>query len=100
MEGAYAALYGRDFDTRLAPSVRVRYQRTTLVARRGGERITVDREVAFEGAGGLIAIDGRVDNDLERAVAFTDRDAQGIVACPQSDRCAGKGPSTSIDDSA
>ncbi|MCW5716043.1 MAG: polyphosphate polymerase domain-containing protein [Bauldia sp.] len=60
IEGVYAALYARDFDTALAPSVRVRYHRTTLVARRGGERITVDRDVAFEGDAGQIAIDGGV----------------------------------------
>jgi len=58
--GAYATLYGRDFECELAPSVRVRYQRTTLVARRGGERITIDREVAFEGVAGLVAADGGV----------------------------------------
>jgi hypothetical protein len=60
IEGAYAALYGRDFDCDLAPSLRVRYHRTTLVARGGGERMTIDREVAFEGDAGLVAASGGV----------------------------------------
>lgn len=60
IEGAYAALYARDFDCDLAPSVRVRYHRTTLVARRGGERITIDREVSFEGDAGSVSASGGV----------------------------------------
>lgn len=60
VEGAYADLYARDFDCDLLPSLRVRYHRTTLVARRGGERITIDRDVAFEGEAGRVAASGGV----------------------------------------
>ena len=43
----HEALYGRPFERRLEPVLRMRYRRTTLVARAGGERMTIDSDIRF-----------------------------------------------------
>lgn len=48
---SWEALYGRPFDRTLEPSLRMRYQRVTLVARDGGERMTIDTGIRFFGTG-------------------------------------------------
>ena len=43
----HEALYGRPFDRELEPVLRMRYRRVTLVAREGGERMTIDSDIRF-----------------------------------------------------
>lgn len=43
----HEALYGRPFDRALEPVLRMRYRRVTLVAREGGERMTIDSDIRF-----------------------------------------------------
>jgi hypothetical protein len=40
-------LYGRELARSLAPTLEVRYERMTLVAKDGGERLTIDRRLEF-----------------------------------------------------
>lgn len=44
----YFALYGRQFSPHLKPTLNMTYGRATLVAKTGGERITIDRHICFE----------------------------------------------------
>lgn len=48
---SYRALYGRDFTFDLVAVIEMRYRRVTLVARQGGERMTIDSDVEFFGGG-------------------------------------------------
>jgi hypothetical protein len=43
----YSRQYGKAFEYDLRPSLDVRYQRMTLVARAGGERMTIDTDLHF-----------------------------------------------------
>ena len=45
---SYEGHYGKPFDYELSPSAQVRYRRMTLVAKTGGERMTVDSELEFD----------------------------------------------------
>ncbi len=54
---SYKELYGRDFAYVLAPVVEMRYKRITLVAKAGGERMTIDYRLAFSGDGRTYSID-------------------------------------------
>ena len=47
---AYRDLYGREFRQTLEPVIGMHYRRTTLVAKQGGERMTLDRNLVFTGA--------------------------------------------------
>lgn len=47
----YDELYGESFDHGLAPVISMKYQRTTLVAREGGERMTIDAGLKFQAQG-------------------------------------------------
>ena len=49
VEGAWQALYGRPFERPLEPVLVMSYRRITLVAREGGERMTIDTGIHFEG---------------------------------------------------
>jgi len=49
IHSAYRDLYGRDFGYALMPAIEVRYQRVTLVAKDGGERMTIDFGLSFSG---------------------------------------------------
>lgn len=49
---SHEAVYGRPFERALAPVLSMSYRRTTLVAREGGERMTIDREIRFQGGEG------------------------------------------------
>lgn len=44
---AYAGLYGREYNRVLKRSVEMRYQRVTLVAKEGDERMTIDSNLEF-----------------------------------------------------
>jgi len=56
IRSCYRALYGRDFDRALEPVIDMRYERVTLVAKCGHERMTVDRALVFNGPSGKCAI--------------------------------------------
>lgn len=43
----YTRQYGKPFRYKLAPALDVRYRRITLVARSGGERVTIDTDLSF-----------------------------------------------------
>jgi hypothetical protein len=45
----HEALYGRPFDRPLEAVLRMSYRRITLVAREGGERMTIDTGIRFQG---------------------------------------------------
>lgn len=47
VKGAYRGLYGEDFLLDLNPVIEMRYRRMTLVAREGGERMTIDSNIEF-----------------------------------------------------
>lgn len=47
----YQELYSREFRYALAPVLEMRYRRVTLVAKEGGERMTIDCSLAFFGNG-------------------------------------------------
>jgi VTC domain len=51
VEKCHLNLYGRPFGRELAPVLEMRYQRVTLVAREGGERMTIDTGIHFDAAG-------------------------------------------------
>lgn len=48
---SWEALYGRPFERPLEPALHMRYRRVTLVAREGGERLTIDTGIRFFGGG-------------------------------------------------
>ncbi len=48
---SHQQLYGRPFDRALQPVLQMRYRRATLVARVGGERMTIDTDIRFFGQG-------------------------------------------------
>lgn len=47
VRASHQALYGRPFERPLAPVLQMSYRRTTLVAREGGERMTIDSAIRF-----------------------------------------------------
>jgi hypothetical protein len=47
IDDCYAGLYGEAFDAWLFPVIAMEYQRITLVAREGGERMTIDTGLRF-----------------------------------------------------
>ncbi|UUE98608.1 polyphosphate polymerase domain-containing protein [Xanthomonas hortorum pv. pelargonii] len=60
IRSAYRDLYARDLTQALEPICWMRYRRTTLVAKEGGERMTIDRGMVFMDASGTC----RIDDDL------------------------------------
>lgn len=60
IEKSYRDLYGRAFERPLEPVLRMSYSRVTLVAREGGERMTIDSGIRFDGAGDTRATDDDV----------------------------------------
>lgn len=50
----YGRQYGKPFPYALAPSLDVSYRRITLVAKTGGERITVDTDLRFQHGGKVL----------------------------------------------
>lgn len=57
IHSAYSELYGREFSHALWPAIEIRYQRVTLVAKDGGERMTIDSNLVFSGADRSHAVD-------------------------------------------
>ena len=50
VRNSYEALYGREFAAALRPVLEIVYQRVTLVAKAGGERMTIDSGLHFANA--------------------------------------------------
>lgn len=61
----YSEVYGRAFDFDLGPALQVCYERTTLVAKQGAERITIDRNIVFSDG------DARVHR-VDRSIAIVE----------------------------
>lgn len=57
VRSTYGAHYGLPFDRVLRPVLDMHYQRVTLVALRGGERMTIDRGLVFGRAAASRAVD-------------------------------------------
>ena len=57
IQKTYHAMYGRDFDLVLQPVLEVRYQRISLVAKQGGERMTIDSRMVFATAAAATNVD-------------------------------------------
>lgn len=57
IRAAYLDLYGRAFDRALEPVIHMHYQRMTLVAKQGHERMTVDGALVFNGSSGTRVVD-------------------------------------------
>jgi hypothetical protein len=47
VDACYRAQYGQGFDLSLEPAVAMEYRRITLVAKAGGERMTIDTDLTF-----------------------------------------------------
>lgn len=60
VHGAWRDLYGSEFAANLVPVLEMRYRRVTLVARDGGERMTIDSGLVFRDGAGSRAVDGDV----------------------------------------
>ena len=56
----YAEQYGKPFRYQLAPALDVRYRRITLVARTGGERMTIDTDLRFSTPAATLATGSNV----------------------------------------
>lgn len=50
VQDSYGRLYGREFTRELEPAIEMSYQRITLVAKAGGERMTIDCNIVFSGS--------------------------------------------------
>jgi hypothetical protein len=51
VERCHRSLYGRPFERALEPVIQMQYRRVTLVAREGGERMTIDTAIQFDAQG-------------------------------------------------
>ncbi len=60
VKNAYRELYGLEFTQALTPVLAMRYRRVTLVAKQGGERMTIDRALVFQGSNFQRAVDADV----------------------------------------
>lgn len=56
VKASFQKLYGGDFDKALSPALEVYYERMTLVAKEGGERMTIDNKLRFATPSGSRAI--------------------------------------------
>lgn len=56
IDACHSALYGQPLDRALVPVIGMDYERITLVARDGGERMTIDTALRFETADQLRAV--------------------------------------------
>lgn len=57
IETSYRDHYGESFGRRLRPTVDMQYERITLVAREGGERMTIDTGLVFHSATRLLDVE-------------------------------------------
>jgi VTC domain len=64
VEQAHQSLYGRPFGKPLAPVLAMRYRRITLVARAGGERMTIDTGIQFDPLADPGTVRRRTDDEI------------------------------------
>ena len=101
----YSTQYGKPFTYELEHALDIRYRRITLVARDGGERMTIDAELQFRAPGAAEAADpdaliietksangrGRADRCLRsvgaRVIRRCSKYCIGMAATGQVDRC-------------
>ena len=57
VESCYAGLYAEPFAKTLQPVIQMRYERITLVAKEGGERMTIDTALEFHTANSIRIVD-------------------------------------------
>ena len=57
---AYDDFYGRKFELELRPLLEISYQRVSLVAKNGGERMTIDFALSFAGVDRSHAVDEKI----------------------------------------
>lgn len=87
VEHAYRELYGRAFGQALAPVLEMSYRRLTLVARSGGERMTIDSGIRFGADDNACAIaDGVfiVETKSARGNGIADKVLRGLHQHPTS----------------
>jgi hypothetical protein len=72
----YAEEYGQPPRFDLAPVLKTSYRRTTLVAKDGGERLTIDGAMSFAGGGREVRLDGDIfvlETKSQRGYGIADR---------------------------
>lgn len=72
----YRALYGEPFPSRLSEVIEMRYQRITLVAKQGGERMTIDTRLTFRAGARECRVDPGmfiIETKSERANGLADK---------------------------
>lgn len=85
IRSAYRKLYGRDFAPALEPAVNMHYQRITLVAKRGGERMTIDTGMVFSSGSASRTVDAGVfvvETKSANADGIADRILLGLQQRP------------------
>jgi len=90
IHSSYDDLYGRDFSYALEPVIEMRYQRITLVAKDGGERMTIDCGLVFSGADRSRSIDGNtfvVETKSANGNGIADKILRGLHQHPTK-RCS------------
>jgi hypothetical protein len=85
LRAAHAEFYRRTLARELRPALRLGFTRMTLVARHGGERITIDRDLGFEWGGRSASVDGRiaiVETKAANRSGIADRVLRGLHQHP------------------
>jgi hypothetical protein len=77
----YSGHYGREFNYDLQRALDIQYRRITLVAKQGGERMTIDTDLRFCFAGQKLELGTDrfiVETKSQRGRGFADKSLQGI----------------------
>jgi hypothetical protein len=53
IDAVHRQFYGRPFEREIKPVLHVRFQRVTLIAKEGSERVTIDGDIVFSREGGI-----------------------------------------------
>lgn len=90
VEDCWRSLYGDAFGRPLAPVLEMEYRRATLVARAGGERMTIDTGLTFRGEDGALSVPAGIailETKSERANGLADKVLRALHQHP-TDRCS------------
>ncbi len=90
IEACYQEQYGQPFGHSLAPVIAMDYDRITLVAREGGERMTIDTRLNFQSNGRMRSAPSDifvVETKSARGNGLADKILRGLHAHPTS-RCS------------
>ena len=90
VEQSYRALYAQEFGLPLEATLEMSYQRFTLVAREGGERMTIDGRIRFRAGGEERATDEDVyivETKSSNGNGIADKILRGLHQHP-TDRCS------------